>query len=68
MHRLSNKMTGRKQGDLAVDMDGVASVSKGNVDEFEKLVERHQKRMLNIAYRMSGSYEDAYEVVQDAFL
>lgn len=35
---------------------------------FEELVERHQKRMLNIAYRMTGSYEDAYEVVQDAFI
>jgi len=50
------------------DMSIVVSVKKGSVDEFEKLVEKYQKRMLNIAYRMTGSYEDACEVVQDAFL
>jgi RNA polymerase sigma-70 factor (ECF subfamily) len=31
-------------------------------------VEKYQKKMLNIAYRMVGSYEDACEVVQDAFV
>ncbi|OPX95696.1 MAG: ECF RNA polymerase sigma-E factor [Syntrophorhabdus sp. PtaB.Bin006] len=41
---------------------------KGNVDAFEVLVERHQKKMLNIAYRMTGDYEEACEIVQEAFL
>jgi len=41
---------------------------KGNVDAFETLVERHQKKMLNIAYRMTGDYEEACEIVQEAFL
>ncbi len=41
---------------------------KGDMDAFEALVEKHQKRVLNIAYRMTGSYEEACEVVQDAFL
>lgn len=50
------------------DMGVVISVKKGNVEEFEKLVEKYQKKMLNIAYRMTGSYEDACEVAQDAFL
>lgn len=50
------------------DMGVVISVKKGNVEAFEKLVEKYQKRMLNIAYRMTGSYEDACEVVQDAFI
>ncbi len=50
------------------DMSIVVSVKEGSVDEFEKLVEKYQKRMLNIAYRMTGNYEDACEVVQDAFL
>jgi RNA polymerase sigma-70 factor (ECF subfamily) len=31
------------------------------------LVRKHQKRMLNIAYRMLGNYEEACEIVQDAF-
>ena len=35
---------------------------------FESLVFRHQKKMFNIALRMTGSAEDAAEVVQDAFV
>lgn len=35
---------------------------------FEFLVRRHQKTMLNLAYRVVGDYEEALEVVQDAFV
>ena len=41
---------------------------KGDTDAFEFLVERHQKRMLNVAYRMLGDYDEACDVVQEAFL
>ena len=41
---------------------------KGNADAFEVLVARHQKKMLNIAYRLMGDYDEACDVVQDAFL
>lgn len=41
---------------------------KGDVDAFEVLVKKHQKAMFNIAYRMLGSYEEASDVVQDAFI
>jgi len=40
----------------------------GEIDAFEALVEKYQKKMLNTAYRMIGDYEEACEVVQDAFL
>jgi len=50
------------------DAQRVSLCKNGDVDAFEVLVKRHQKRMLNIAYRMIGSYEDACEVVQDAFV
>jgi RNA polymerase sigma-70 factor (ECF subfamily) len=46
----------------------VASSRQGDLSAFELLVSRHQKRMLNISYRLTGSYEDACEVVQDAFV
>lgn len=61
-------MKGRQQSGPDEDTDIVVSVRKGNVDEFEKLVEKYQKMAFNIAYRIIGSYEDACEVVQDAFL
>jgi RNA polymerase sigma-70 factor (ECF subfamily) len=61
-------MKGRERHGLDEDADIVLSVMRGNVDEFEKLVQKHQKMAFNIAYRITGSYEDACEVVQDAFL
>ncbi len=50
------------------DVKAVLLCQKGEPDAFEVLVERHQKRMLNVAYRMLGDYEEACDVVQDAFL
>jgi RNA polymerase sigma-70 factor (ECF subfamily) len=50
------------------DTELVSSCKKGNIDAFEVLVKKYQKSMLNIAYRMTGNYEDACEIVQDAFL
>jgi len=59
-----------KENDQTTDEDYnlVSLCKKGNVDAFEVLVRKHQKRMLNIAYRMIGNYEDACEIVQDAFV
>ncbi|PKN34104.1 MAG: hypothetical protein CVU61_10090 [Deltaproteobacteria bacterium HGW-Deltaproteobacteria-19] len=50
------------------DADAVARCQGGHVDAFDALVERHQKRMLNLAYRMLGDYDEACDVVQEAFL
>ncbi len=50
------------------DHELVSSCQKGDLDAFEVLVEKYQKKMLNIAYRMIGNNEEACEVVQDAFL
>ncbi len=50
------------------DREFVSLCQEGDVDAFEVLVRRHQKRMLNIAYRIIGNYEEACEVVQDAFI
>jgi RNA polymerase sigma-70 factor (ECF subfamily) len=41
---------------------------QGDLDAFEQLVAKHQKRMLNIAFRLIGDYDDACEAVQDAFV
>ena len=50
------------------DYDLVCMSQKGDVDAFGTLVEKHQKNMVNIAYRMLGDYQGACDVVQDAFL
>jgi len=50
------------------DLETVLLCQKGDVEAFGVLVDRHQKKMLNVAYRMIGDYEEACDVVQEAFL
>lgn len=54
----------------AIDADAafVALSQQGDLSSFEALVAKYQKRMLNIAFRFLGDYDDASEVVQDAFV
>lgn len=66
---LSNPMTALEHIN-APDDDAalVARCIEGEVDAFEELVRRHEKRMINIAFRITGNFEEACEVVQDAFV
>jgi RNA polymerase sigma-70 factor, ECF subfamily len=50
------------------DAGFVARCRQGDTEAFSHLVRRHQKKMLNIAFRMIGDYEEAGDVVQEAFL
>ncbi len=61
-------MKRKEQAFIDEDAEIVSFCKKGNVDAFEELVRKHQKKMLNIAFRMIGNYEDACEIVQDAFV
>jgi RNA polymerase sigma-70 factor (ECF subfamily) len=60
----------KARGQKAKDEDAeIVSLCKGgNTDAFEVLVNKYQKKMLNIAYRMLGDYEEACEIAQDAFV
>ena len=40
----------------------------GDTVAFECLVRRHQRMLLNVAFRMTGVYEDACDIVQDSFI
>ena len=50
------------------DAGSVTRCRRGDTEAFASLVRKHQKRMLNIAYRMTGDYDDACDVVQESFL
>ncbi|MGQ0794548.1 MAG: RNA polymerase sigma factor [Deltaproteobacteria bacterium] len=41
---------------------------QGDLKAFEWLVREYEKKMLNIAFRLMGNYEEACDVVQEAFV
>jgi RNA polymerase sigma-70 factor (ECF subfamily) len=65
---MSNIIDNKKLKTADEDIEFVLLCQKGDTDAFEVLVERHQKKMLNIAYRMMGDYDEACDVTQEAFL
>jgi RNA polymerase sigma-70 factor, ECF subfamily len=67
---MSNIIETKKQPIAVIDddMEYVVCCQRGDTEAFAVLVERHQKKMLNIAFRMTGDYDDACDIVQDAFL
>ena len=50
------------------DAECVRRLQRGDTEAFAALVERHQKAIFNLVYRMLGDYDDAAEVSQEAFL
>ncbi len=61
-------MRTQKQTNPDVDYEDILRCQKGDVDAFEGLVRKYEKKMFNISYRMIGDYNEASEVVQDAFV
>lgn len=41
---------------------------KGDVAAFDKLVRRYERTVYNVAYRLSGSQDDASDIAQEAFV
>ncbi len=55
----------------AAELDDVALVhasQTGDQDAFTLLVQRHQRRVFNLVFRMLQQYEEANEVTQETFL
>lgn len=65
---MSNITIDRKTCSDDEDLKYVLLCQGGDTEAFAVLVERHQKKMLNIALRMVGNYEDACDVTQEAFV
>lgn len=53
---------------MASDEQLMQRAADGDMDAFERLVERHQQDALNVAGRFLGGREQARDVVQEAFL
>lgn len=50
------------------DLSIITRCCNGDIEAFQVLVERYQKRMLNMAYRVLDDFEDACDVVQESFI
>ena len=50
------------------DRDLAAACCEGDREAFGELVTRHQDRAFNLAFRLTGSHDDAADAVQEAFL
>jgi RNA polymerase sigma-70 factor (ECF subfamily) len=50
------------------DQQLVLACKQGNTDAFSLLVQRYQRRIFNLVYRMVQNYDEASEITQDAFL
>ncbi len=50
------------------DTELVLLSKKGDTKAFEVLVNKYQKKVFNISYRMLGDYDEASEATQDIFL
>ena len=51
-----------------LDEELVKECLSGNKQAFEVLVQRYQKQIFSLAYRLCGNYEEAADFAQDAFL
>lgn len=54
--------------DKALEKALIQRCKQGDIAAFNELVERYNKRVFNFAYRMSGNYDDACDVAQEAFV
>ena len=52
----------------ADDLEAIRSVLAGDEDAFRRLVDKYGPSIFNLAYRMTGSRDDAEDLAQDAFL
>lgn len=57
-----------QHADTVDDATLAQACCKGDLAAFECLVVRHQRMLINVAFRMTGVYEDACDIVQDAFI
>ncbi len=52
----------------ASDLEIINQCLKGDMGQFEVLIERYKKLIFNTAYRMMGNKEEAEDVSQEAFI
>jgi RNA polymerase sigma factor (sigma-70 family) len=65
---MSPEATSLSAPEPASDRELVAKSSQGDLAAYDELVRRYQTRIYSLAYNMTGSKEDAEDMVQDVFV
>ncbi|GAC1375199.1 MAG: RNA polymerase sigma factor RpoE [Ktedonobacteraceae bacterium] len=67
-HSIGMSISGVPSAMAELDDAALVTASRaGDQDAFAVLVQRHQRRVFNLVFRMLQQYEEANEVTQDAF-
>lgn len=53
---------------MDMDTEIVERILKGDIDAFEELIDKYQKMIYNLAYRMFNNASDAEDITQEVFL
>lgn len=54
--------------DKGLEKNWIDRCKQGKYDAFEELVKKYEKKIYNLAYRMTGSHEDANDLAQESFI
>lgn len=60
-------MTIKNNGTEFSDDDVIRSVKNGNIKNFEVIVNRYMKKIINFVYRMIGDYDESQNISQEVF-
>jgi RNA polymerase sigma-70 factor (ECF subfamily) len=63
-----DKYEGRPPKLMYKDEDLVARSQNGDIEAFEELISRYERKIYTAAYRIIGNYDDANDFAQEAFL
>lgn len=53
---------------MDMDTEIIERILKGDMDAFEELIDKYQKMIYNLAYRMFNNSSDAEDITQEVFL
>lgn len=68
MESFASKTSSKKVSSNRADGNLVDKAKAGELKAFEALMNRYEKKVYGIAYRMTGNRQDAEEVLQETFL
>ncbi len=62
------EIVSKLKNDSADDQRMITAVLEGDAEAYRVLVERYQKPIFNLMFRMTGSHSDAADLAQEAFI